>query len=90
MTSTAAARHEAVPLRQFQREVIGELVRCGRQLGKAGVNLDQAVTKLNATGTPTTDYRPDTGRALRCDDTDGAGRLHAVRRVQDHAHGGQA
>ena len=48
MTSTAAARHEAVPLRQFQREVITELVRCGWQLGKAGVHLNQAVAKLNA------------------------------------------
>lgn len=52
MTATSAARHEAVPLRQFQREVITELVRCGWQLGKAGVNLNQAVAKLNATGTP--------------------------------------
>jgi hypothetical protein len=52
ITSTAAARHEAVPLRQFQREVIRELVRCGWQLGKAGVNLNQAVAKLNATGAP--------------------------------------
>jgi antitoxin component of RelBE/YafQ-DinJ toxin-antitoxin module len=51
MTATAAARHEAVPLRQFHREVITELVRCGWQLGKAGVNLNQAVAKLNATGT---------------------------------------
>lgn len=50
MTATAAARHEAVPLRQFQREVITELVRCGWQLGKAGVNLNQAVARLNATG----------------------------------------
>jgi antitoxin component of RelBE/YafQ-DinJ toxin-antitoxin module len=52
MTATSAARHEAVPLRQFQREVITELVRCGWQLGKAGVNLNQAVAKLNATGIP--------------------------------------
>lgn len=52
MTATAAAQHESVPLRQFQREVIQELVRCGWLLGKAGVNLNQAVAKLNATDVP--------------------------------------
>jgi hypothetical protein len=52
MTATAAARHESVPLRQFQREVIQELVRCGWLLGKAGVNLNQAVAKLNSTDVP--------------------------------------
>jgi antitoxin component of RelBE/YafQ-DinJ toxin-antitoxin module len=65
MTVTAAARHEAVPLRQFQREVITELVRCGWQIGRAGVNLNQAVVKLNATGTPDDRLEPSVAWLLR-------------------------
>ena len=65
MTATSAARHEAVPLRQFQREVITELVRCGWQIGKAGVNLNQAVAKLNATGTPDDRLEPSAAWLLR-------------------------
>jgi antitoxin component of RelBE/YafQ-DinJ toxin-antitoxin module len=65
MTATGAARHEAVPLRQFQREVIAELVRCGWQIGKAGVNLNQAVARLNATGTPDSRLEPSAAWLLR-------------------------
>ena len=73
MTSTAAAQHEAVPLAQFQREVIRELMRCGWQLGKAGVNLNQAVAKLNATGTPDKRLEPSAAWLLRV-----AGRVGAA------------
>jgi hypothetical protein len=73
MTATSAARHESVPLRQFQREVITELVRCGWQIGKAGVNLNQAVAKLNATDTPDDRLEPSAAWLLRV-----AGRVDAV------------
>jgi hypothetical protein len=50
MTSTGAARHELITLTQYQSELVRELIRVGWLLGKAGVNLNQSVAKLNATG----------------------------------------
>jgi hypothetical protein len=50
MTSTGAARHETITLTQYQRDLIRELIRVGWHLGRTGVNLNQSVAKLNATG----------------------------------------
>jgi len=53
-----AAEHRAAPVETVQREALGELIRAAGLVRRAGVNLNQAVARLNATGTPGPDLEP--------------------------------
>lgn len=45
-----AAEHRSVPVPKMQREMLAELIRVRGLVRRIGVNLNQAVAKLNATG----------------------------------------
>jgi hypothetical protein len=47
-----AAEHRAVPVPKVQREILAELLRVRGLVRRIGVNLNQAVARLNATGEP--------------------------------------
>jgi hypothetical protein len=61
-------RQEGAPI----REALAELIRCAGLVRRAGVNLNQAVAKLNATGQRSADLLPwaaeSARRARRLDD----------------------
>jgi len=70
--SLAVAEHQALPL--AQREMLAELNRAAGLVRRAGVNLNQAVARLNATGEPGPDLGPAVAYCMR-----------AVRRVDEAA-----
>ncbi|HET9895162.1 MAG TPA: hypothetical protein VFQ44_09525 [Streptosporangiaceae bacterium] len=47
------------------RAALAELIRCAGLVRRVGVNLNQAVAKLNATGQPSGDLRPLAAESLR-------------------------
>ncbi|MGH3188215.1 MAG: plasmid mobilization protein [Streptosporangiaceae bacterium] len=47
-----AAEHRAVPVSKMHREMLAELINLAGLVRRAGTNLNQAVTRLNATGEP--------------------------------------
>ena len=49
-TGMDAAEHRAVPVPKMHREILAELTRVRGLVRRAGVNLNQAVAQLNATG----------------------------------------
>jgi hypothetical protein len=53
-----AAEHRAAPVTEIQREALAELIRAAELVRRAGVNLNQAVARLNATGQPGPDLGP--------------------------------
>jgi hypothetical protein len=53
-----AAEHRAVPVPKMQREMLAELIRVRGLVRRIGVNLNQAVARLNATGEPGLDLSP--------------------------------
>ncbi len=67
----ATARGEAAPASVPLREALAELIRSAGLVRRAGVNLNQAVAKLNATGQRSGDLLPyaaeSTRRARRLD-----------------------
>lgn len=67
----AAARGQISQQGASIRDAMAELIRCAGLVRRAGVNLNQAVAKLNATGQPSADLLPwaaeSTRRAQRLD-----------------------
>ena len=67
----ARARGEGTPASVPLREALAELIRSAGLVRRVGVNLNQAVAKLNATGQPSGDLLPyaaeSTRRARRLD-----------------------
>ncbi len=67
----ARARGESIPASAPLREALAELIRSAGLVRSVGVNLNQAVAKLNATGQPSGDLLPyaaeSTRRARRLD-----------------------
>jgi hypothetical protein len=53
-----AAEHRAAPVGEVQREALGQLIRAAGQVHRIGVNLNQAVARLNATGAAGPDLEP--------------------------------
>lgn len=60
-----AAQLRAVPAPVVQRQLLAELIRAGGLVRRAGVNLNQAVAKLNATGQPSPDLAPAAAYCVR-------------------------
>lgn len=69
-----AAGHRGAAVSEAQREALGELIRVAGLVRRAGVNLNQAVTRLNATGAAGPDLAPAAAYCLR-----------VVRRVDEAA-----
>ena len=61
----AVARGTASPASAPVREALGELIRCAGLVRRAGVNLNQAVAKLNATGQRSGDLLPYAAESVR-------------------------
>jgi hypothetical protein len=61
----ATARNETGPADAPLREALAELIRCAGLVRRAGVNLNQAVAKLNATGQPSGDLLPYAAESIR-------------------------
>ncbi len=64
-TAMDAAEHRAVPVPVMQRELLAELMRVAALVRRAGVNFNQAVTRLNATGDPGPDLGPSAAYCTR-------------------------
>ena len=60
-----AAEFRAVPVPVMQREMLAELMRVRGLVRSAGVNLNQAVARLNATGQPGPDLQPSAAYCAR-------------------------
>jgi hypothetical protein len=60
-----AAEHRAASVGAVQREALAELIRVAGLVRRAGVNLNQAVARLNATGEPGPDLEPSAAYCLR-------------------------
>jgi hypothetical protein len=56
------ADHRGDGISELHRETLAELIRVGGLVRRIGVNLNQAVARLNATGQP----GPDLGPAAAC------------------------
>jgi hypothetical protein len=61
----AAAQTAAVPAESPLRDALAELIRASGLVRRIGVNLNQAVAKLNATGQRSGDLVPYAAEALR-------------------------
>jgi mobilization protein NikA len=59
------AEHRAVPVPVMQREMLAELIRVRGLVRRIGVNLNQAVARLNATGEPGLDLGPSVAYCAR-------------------------
>jgi hypothetical protein len=55
---TDAAAGRGILASRAQRDILAELIRAGGLVRRAGANLNQAVTRLNATGQPGPDLQP--------------------------------
>jgi hypothetical protein len=53
-----AAEHRAAPIAAVQREILFALMFAAGQVCRIGVNLNQAVARLNTTGQPGPDLEP--------------------------------
>lgn len=60
-----AAEHRAAPVDEVRREALAELIRVAGLVRRAGVNLNQAVARLNATGQPGPDLGPAADYCMR-------------------------
>jgi hypothetical protein len=60
-----AAENRAAPVGEVQREALAELIRAAELVRRAGVNLNQAVARLNATGQPGPDLAPAADYCIR-------------------------
>jgi hypothetical protein len=60
-----AAEHRAVPVPVMQREMLAELMRVAGLVRRIGVNQNQAVARLNATGEPGLDLGPSVAYCTR-------------------------
>jgi len=61
----AVARGSASPVDSHFRELLGEFVRAAGLVRRIGVNLNQAVAKLNATGQRSGDLLPYAAESIR-------------------------
>ena len=59
------AEHRTAPVGSVQREALAELIRVAGLVRRVGVNLNQAVTRLNATGEPGPDLGPAAAYCMR-------------------------
>jgi hypothetical protein len=64
LTAARAAGPAAEPGDQL-RDVLSELIRAAGQVRRIGINLNQAVARLNATGLPAGDLEPAAAEAVR-------------------------
>jgi hypothetical protein len=60
-----AAELRAAPVGMVQREALAELIRVAGLVRRVGVNLNQAVARLNATGEPGLDLGPAAAYCMR-------------------------
>ena len=60
-----AAEHRSVPVPKMQREMLAELIRVRGLVRRIGVNLNQAVARLNATGHRSGDLLPYAAESIR-------------------------
>ena len=60
-----AAEHRGAGVSEAQREALGELIRAAGLVRRAGVNLNQAVARLNATGEAGLDLAPAAAYCMR-------------------------
>jgi len=60
-----AADHRAVPVPVLQQETLNELIRASELVRRVGVNVNQAVARLNATGEPGMDLGPALAYCMR-------------------------
>jgi hypothetical protein len=60
-----AAEHRAVPVPKMQQELLTELMRVAGLVRRAGTNLNQAVARQNATGSPGPDLGPSAAHCTR-------------------------
>jgi hypothetical protein len=60
-----AAEYRAVPVSTAQRDTLLALIAAVGQVRRAGVNLNQAVTRLNSSGTPGPDLAPAANYCVR-------------------------
>jgi hypothetical protein len=61
----AAARGESSQISVPLREALAELIRSAGLVRRVGVNLNQAVAKLNSTGQPSADLLPYATESIR-------------------------
>ncbi len=71
-----AAERRAAAVDEVQREALAELIRAAGLVRRAGVNLNQAVARLNATGRPSPDLGPATDYCMRV-----VGRIDQATRI---------
>jgi hypothetical protein len=64
-TVLAAARSGTAPGESPLREALGEFMRAAGLVRRIGVNLNQAVAKLNATGQPSGELLPYAAESIR-------------------------
>jgi len=60
-----AAEQRAVPVPRQRQELLDALMDAAGQVQRAGVNLNQAVARLNSTGVPGLDLEPAAAYCLR-------------------------
>jgi hypothetical protein len=77
-----AAEHRAVPVGEVQREALRELIRAAGLVRRAGVNLNQAVARLNATGTAGPDLEPAAAYCMRVVRQVDEAAMHVSRRLR--------
>src|SRR5262249_39673188 len=59
------AEHRSAPISEVQREALAELIRAAGLVRRIGVNLNQALARLNATGAPGPDLGPIADYCMR-------------------------
>ncbi len=78
----AAAQVAAVPAESPLRDALAELIRASGLVRRIGVNLNQAVAKLNATGQRSGDLLPYAAEALRRAERLDAAAEHVRKRIR--------
>ena len=77
-----AAEHRAAPVGDVQREALRELIRAAGQVHKAGVNLNQAVARLNSTGAAGPDLEPAAAYCMKVLGRVDEAATHITRRLR--------
>jgi hypothetical protein len=61
----AAAEYRTVNLPQLRREMVVALMQAAAHVSRIGTSLDQAVTQLGASGTPSSELQPAARQCAR-------------------------
>jgi len=77
-----AAEHRAAPVGEVQREALRELIRAAGLVRRAGVNLNQAVARLNATGAAGPDLEPAAAYCMQVVRQVDEAAMHVSRRLR--------